>query len=140
MINDQTETSSVAVTARVMGLSMRNVNFDGLLGDVEGIRVRLVKPGMKFGLEDCLENRFDEPLVEFYRPAEGCGLPRGRFIQRYLLSTLLDMRGEKGLFLDLEHEHWHLSPEGLTSILEVVRRDTPMVRNFMGMWRMSWAA
>lgn len=106
---------------------------------VEGLRVRLVEPEMTFGVDDCLTNKYGEPLVEFYAVTDGCGQPRGKFISRYLLSTLLDRRPERGLMLDVHDKQWTISPPGLEAVIALACKKTPMVKSYSGHWRMSYA-
>lgn len=56
---------------------------------------------MRYGLDDCLTHD-GGPMVEFYDatyagPDFG---PRGQFVSRYYLSTLMDRRGMPGLYAE----------------------------------------
>lgn len=53
--------------------------------------VRLVRQGDRYGLDDCLVHKGEDPMIEFYDATyEGTKDfgPRGQFVSRYSLSTL----------------------------------------------------
>lgn len=63
--------------------------------------VRIVKPGDRYGLKDCLVNDKGEELVEFY-DSRYMHTERGQFVSRYYLSTLLERDKDVGLMLDTQ--------------------------------------
>lgn len=113
---------------------------DGILGEVDGFRVRLVTAGMQYGFENCLTNSFCEPLVEFYSFGWAAQGERGQFVSRYMLSTLLDRDENVGLQLDVSNPSQHVSPSGMKQVLEWACSVVPMVKNHVGLWRVSYAA
>jgi hypothetical protein len=85
------------------------------LGAEHRFLVRVVRPGARYGLGDCLTNQ-GETLVEFYdatyatdNPAASrCHGPRGQFVARYHLSTLADHPYNTGLDLYGGYENWKI--------------------------------
>lgn len=75
--------------------------------------VRIVFPGDRYGRLDCLVHDQEDSLVEFY-DASIEDSPRGYFVSRYYLETLLarpETRGSlqlKGLLLDTGDHRWSL--------------------------------
>lgn len=89
--------------------------------DLTKFHVRIVREGEVYGREDCLTHDKEEALVEFYDATvdpEKFG-PRGQFVSRYYVSTLVgDEGGTRDLFL-LGHEPaWYVD----VNALEQVRR------------------
>ena len=64
--------------------------------------MRIVRKGDRWGLNDALTHNLDDPYVEFYdqRYTKGFG-PRGQFVSRYYLSTLVEDRERLADGLDL---------------------------------------
>lgn len=82
--------------------------------------VRLVFTGDKYGLDDCLTNVADEPLIEFYdaeQRADKFG-PRGQFVTRYNASTILSMDAARGLCLYVGVPAWTVQPNQLVAIID----------------------
>lgn len=115
-------------------------NGDGNLGEVEGFRIRLVADGMRYGVDNCLTNTLCEPLIEFYAMGGTSGGLRGQFVNRYMLSTLLDRDEYTGLLLDATNPLHHVSPNGIQQVLKWACVKVPMVRNHAGFWRMSFCS
>lgn len=64
-----------------------------LFQDEEGkIKVRLVKQGDKYGLNNCIKHEETEPLVEFYDPRH--------FVSRYYLEDILSIKPHQGICLE----------------------------------------
>jgi hypothetical protein len=81
-------------------------------GDGRAFGVRVVLQGERYGLDDCLTHGDADPTIEFYdhtyADAPGFG-PRGQFVSRYYLRTLLDHGERYGLTLDGGVKEWHVS-------------------------------
>lgn len=118
---------------------------DILLGVFDKYRVRLVEVGQKFGLEDCLTNQYEQPMVEFYLVQNDDSQSfrgRGYFISRYLLTTLLEGCSKQfGLLLDGANPQWSVPPTVMEAILEkaIESTTTKLVMNHVGHWRQSFA-
>lgn len=56
------------------------------------IKVRLIKRGDKYGLDNCIKHEETEPLVEFYDPRH--------FVRRYYLEDILSIKPQQGLCLE----------------------------------------
>lgn len=83
--------------------------------------VRMVKRGQKYGLEDCLTNEKDDPLIEFYDSKSGF-TPYGQFVSRYYCSTLLEGRRDPlstaGLNLHGGVDKWSVSADGMQKVVD----------------------
>ena len=83
--------------------------------------VRVVRQGDRYGLRDCLTHDKAEPLVEFYdRTYIGEEWPRGQFVSRYNLDTLLE-RGAGGLCLCGYIREWDLPEEAMAVVRNYLR-------------------
>lgn len=82
--------------------------------------VRLVATGERYGLDDCLVHDRAIPMVEFYDASQDLVKfgPRGQFVSRYYLTTLLDVKG--GLDLHCGEPAWQLDAAALASALRWV--------------------
>lgn len=84
--------------------------------------VRLVMEGDGFGREDVLVHDSADPMIEFYDRAHadkpGFG-PRGQFVSRYYLSTIL---GEpvRGINLHGSEPKWYVTAENIAEVLRYV--------------------
>lgn len=118
---------------------------DILLGVFDKYRVRLVEVGQTFGLEDCLTNQYEQPMVEFYLVQKDDAKSfrgRGYFISRYLLTTLLEGCSKQiGLLLDGANPQWSVPPTVMEAILEkaIESTTTKLVMTHVGHWRRSFA-
>lgn len=89
---------------------------------VEGFNVRIVSKGESYGRDDCLTHDKDEALVEFYDAKHTALMPRGQFVSRYYIYTLLGHRpGHVGLALDGGVPEWSISPKGVQEIQRYLR-------------------
>ena len=79
--------------------------------------VRLVRPGDKYGLNNCLTHNETEPMVEFY-DVRYPHTTFGQFVSRYCLSTLLERPWPGGLDLDGGVPDWEVSAENMQTILK----------------------
>lgn len=83
----------------------RNAGLSGVsageLFTVGSWGVRVVFTGDRYGMQDCLTHKGAEPMVEFYdvRHAGEAFGPRGQFVSRYYLSTMLAHQEGAGLCL-----------------------------------------
>jgi len=81
--------------------------------------VRLVEPGDKYGLNDCLTCDKGDVFVEFYDTRyEHTDL--GQFVTRYYSSTLL--KSESGLNLDGRISDWSVGEACMNRIRDWLRR------------------
>ncbi len=88
------------------------------------ITARFVKIGDRYGLNDCLVHGAEktdlrEPMIEFYCPENKAHGPRGYFISRYYVSTLIERVGKKGhvgLCLDGGQREFDLSAEAMAEV------------------------
>jgi hypothetical protein len=82
--------------------------------------LRIVKPGERYGLNDCLVNDSDsnDALVEFY-DARYLHTPHGQFVSRYCAATFLDVKG--GLCLQGGIPAWSLTAEQVRAAQNTVR-------------------
>lgn len=85
--------------------------------------VRVVFEGDRYGRLDCLVHDQEEPLVEFYDASNG-DTPRGYFVSRYYLETLINPRNgslinREGLLLDTGSPHWMLDALALQESITV---------------------
>jgi hypothetical protein len=90
--------------------------------------VRMVFPGDAYGLNDCLTydpsdkpwSKPGDPLVEFYDARQDPARfgPRGQFVSRYYLSTLLEGDPARGLNLQGGVPSWSLDGQALTRAVE----------------------
>jgi hypothetical protein len=85
---------------------------------VEHFNIRIVNMGDRYGLDDCLTNT-KGPMIEFY-DSRYAHTPRGQFVSRYYLSTLLE-REPAGLCLDGGVPAWTVSAEGMKKIMEYIQ-------------------
>lgn len=67
------------------------------------IKVRLVKQGDRYGLNNCVTHNETEPMIEFYDPRH--------FVRRYYLSTILEIEPGQGLCLEASR-YEYLAIEG----------------------------
>ena len=88
--------------------------------------VRIVRIGDSYGLDDCLTNSENDPLVEFYDKR----YPHtqwGQFVTRYRSSTLTDSEGlgygikDTGLILDGGIPDWWITAENSNQVLDHLR-------------------
>lgn len=75
-------------------------------------RVRVVRKGDSYGLNDMLTHQEDEPMVEFYDARYDFSPGRGQFVSRYYLRTLRD-RNYLHLQLEGGVRDWWVSRENL---------------------------
>lgn len=96
-------------------------------------RVHLIRPGAKYGRDDCLTNNSGKTIVEFYdlRYVDPVFSPRGQFTgASYYASTLLgqDEWGgghyPNGLCLDAEIDVWRVTAKQMKEVLQFVREET----------------
>lgn len=87
--------------------------------------VRIIREGDRYGLDDCLELK-GEPVIEFY-DCRYAGIkfgPRGQFVSRYKLSTLLDDEirlSRLGLCLHGGVPGWSASASEMRQVFEYIR-------------------
>ena len=76
-------------------------------------RVRVVRSGETYGLNDMLTHQDADPLVEFYDARYDFSPGRGQFVSRYSMSTL---RSRNYLRLQLEGgvRDWWVSAQNLS--------------------------
>ena len=89
---------------------------------LEKFNVRIVNKGDRYGRADCLTHDDDRPMVEFYdRRYANEAWPRGQFVSRYYVSTLLE--GEnRGLCLDGGNANeWSVSADGMAIVRAYLR-------------------
>lgn len=81
--------------------------------------VRIVCAGQGYGRDDCLMHKGADPLVEFYdaRYTEGFG-PRGQFVSRYYMSTMLTTEPGTALILDGGIPSWVVSAGDMDEVRE----------------------
>lgn len=98
---------------------LRVINADG-----RAFNVRVLQPGDKFGMDDCLTHE-GETVIEFYDATyEGARFgPRGQFVSRYYVSSLDTDWIRKGTGLDLHGGEpvWKLTAENVTAALEYAK-------------------
>jgi len=87
--------------------------------------VRIIRHGDRYGLEDCIELK-GEPMIEFYdfRYADNRFGPRGQFVSRYYLSTLVDDEARlsrTGLCLHGGVPGWSVSASEMREVFEYIR-------------------
>lgn len=83
---------------------------------IENFNVRVVRKGDHYGRNDCLEHDEDEPLVEFYDAKWTKFGPRGQFVSRYYLETIMETPTEHGLALDCGVPEWSISKVGMKQV------------------------
>ncbi len=87
--------------------------------------VRLVLKGDAYGLDDCIVHD-GTPMVEFYDARHmQCG-PRGQFVSRYYLHTLLPrlVAGDAGLMLDGGVPDWRIDAKALRfAVISLLERE-----------------
>lgn len=95
----------------------------------KGLRfnVKLVKPGERYGREDCLvhqDQRGCGPLVEFYdaRYTEGFE-PIGQFVTRYYAVNLLEESPAGGLCLDGGVADWAIDAVAFEMVRRFIRAE-----------------
>lgn len=83
---------------------------------------RLLREGDRYGLNDCLTWEEKEPGIEFY-DGRYPHTPRGQFVSRYYLETLLEsvQKGNRGLCLDGGVAAWALNPGELAGAVQWAR-------------------
>ena len=87
--------------------------------------VRIVREGDAYGLNDCLTHDEAEPLIEFYdasQDPEAFG-PRGQFVSRYYLTTLLEHTPGTGLGLEGSVPVWSIDADELDALIAVLRQE-----------------
>ena len=99
----------------------------GALFTVGPWAVRIVRTGDAYGLDDRLTHDKADPLVEFYdtRQAGPKFGPRGQFVSRYDLSTLLDHRPGAGLCLQGGVPSWTVTGADFERVAAFLRTVTP---------------
>lgn len=89
------------------------------VGSANGVTftVRIVRPGDRYGRDDCLVHEGDEPLVEFYDASQDPAVfgPRGQFVSRYAISAITS-HGPNALDLNVEVPLWKLSAEAMAAV------------------------
>lgn len=91
--------------------------------------VRVVQNGDKYGRQDCLTHKEDEPLVEFYDASFiDKDWPRGQFISSYYLETLqsryVEYGGHCGICLDGGSPNvWYLDGGAMKEVLDWIERN-----------------
>ena len=83
--------------------------------------IRTVHYGMPYGLQMCMTNIDEEPLVEFYDgdhpfQSDEKGVMLGQFVSRYKVSTLLSQHQGLGLMLDGGVSKWQLSSNDMEKV------------------------
>ena len=81
--------------------------------------VRVVRTGDAYGLNDCLIND-GAPLVEFYDNRH-MHTPRGQFVSRYFVSTILERADGLGLMLDGGVPAWTVSADDMRLVAAYLR-------------------
>lgn len=91
---------------------------------IEGFNVRIVSQGDGYGKDDCLIlANWEESLVEFYDAKQDAAKfgPRGQFVSRYFLTTILGAEGKHGLQLDGDIPEWSISPKGVREVQRYIK-------------------
>jgi len=86
--------------------------------------VKIVSNGESYGLNNCLTHEKDDPLVEFYdtRYANRKGFgPKGQFVSRYYLSTLLERMDGYGLDLMGYEPSWKIDRKAMKVVMSFLR-------------------
>jgi hypothetical protein len=91
---------------------------------LEKFNVRIVNKGDRYGRADCLTHDDDRPMVEFYDHRYASeAWPRGQFVSRYYVGTLLGYEGfyggepTGGLCLDGGNANeWSVSADGMALV------------------------
>lgn len=87
--------------------------------------VRILRKGEKYGLNDDLTRDGNEPLVEFYDlDYQDDYWPRGQFVSRYYLSTMLEHEPDTGLDLDSGVKAWYVDKETMDQVMDWIREET----------------
>ena len=81
--------------------------------------VRIVRTGDAYGLDDRLIND-GAPLVEFYDNRH-MHTPRGQFVSRYYIDTLLDRPDGLGLALDGGVPAWTVNADDMRLVVAYLR-------------------
>lgn len=82
--------------------------------------VRIVRPGDSYGAGDCLTHPADgPPMVEFYDARQDVAKfgPRGQFVSRYYLTTLLARQPGPGLVLYGGVPEWTVTGADMDRVL-----------------------
>lgn len=86
--------------------------------------IRIVKIGEMYGRKDCLQNKYDQPIIEFYdSTVKSQDWPdRGIFVSSYLKNTLLESTYPNGLCLEGSNpESWTVSEKDMIEVLTFVK-------------------
>ena len=94
--------------------------------------VRIVNKGDRYGRADCLTHDEDRPMVEFYdRRYTSEAWPRGQFVSRYYVGTLLGHEGfyggepVGGLCLDGGNPNeWSVSADSMALVRAYLKAQT----------------
>jgi hypothetical protein len=81
--------------------------------------VRIVRTGDAYGLDDRLINN-DEPMVEFY-DRRHMHTPRGQFVSRYYIRTLLERPDGLALALDGGVPAWTVIADDMRLVVAYLR-------------------
>ena len=100
--------------------------------EIEKFNVRIVSKGDRYGRADCLTHDEDRPMVEFYdRRYASEEWPRGQFVSRYYVGTLLGHEGfyggepVGGLCLDGgNRDEWSVSADEMAEIRVYLKAQT----------------
>lgn len=85
--------------------------------------LRIVRHGDRYGLRDCLTHDSARPMVEFYdaRYTDAQGFtPRGQFVSRYFVRTLLD-GSASGLMLEGSEREWDIDGATMARVRDYLR-------------------
>ena len=88
--------------------------------------VRIVKPGDRYGMDDCLVNAGPAWLVEFYDTTyrSPFSMGRGQFVSRYFTATILASDYPNGLCLDGDFKDvWSVTADGMKQVQDFIRKE-----------------
>lgn len=110
---------------------------------VEHFNIRIVEKGQRYGRDDCLVHDSENPLVEFYddRQSKSTFGPRGQFVSRYFVNTLLERAGvhpQEGLLLDTGSPSWSISADGMQEVVTYLLGKTRCVIPMQTLIPMRW--
>jgi hypothetical protein len=89
-------------------------------------RVRCVRKGQRYGLNDCLVHDRDEPLVEFTDVTPGAPAACGHhFVARYLAGAVLHWPDGEDLWLHGRALAWRLCPAQVRQVQGWLRDRCP---------------
>jgi hypothetical protein len=106
---------------------MREHDLIVINSDGRRFGVRIVRPGMFYGLDDRVEHDEDQAMVEFYdieQDPDRFG-ERGQFVSRHYASTLRDRVGEPGLNLDGGVPVWYLDWRPMEQVDRLIDHHIP---------------